>query len=194
MLQKTLTMDPPASGAVAGASVGQDAASAPPQQSERDQLQVLRCWCTCCVEQHPKKLIAAARLKVASCIKALLIRLPDDYAGCIYCSCQPCFHSDLRTLCTVICTQPVLLSAMLCCAVLSRAVLSCAVLCCAVLCCAVLCCAVLCCAVLCRAVLHHPVLCRAVPCCAMPCCAMLCWLCCTALCCTMLCASLDGLG
>jgi hypothetical protein len=43
MLQKTLTMEPPAGGAVAGASVGQDAASAPPQQSERDQLQVLRC-------------------------------------------------------------------------------------------------------------------------------------------------------
>ncbi|KAL0031473.1 hypothetical protein WJX77_002181 [Trebouxia sp. C0004] len=39
MLQKTLTMDPPASGDVADASVGQDASSASPQQSERDQLQ-----------------------------------------------------------------------------------------------------------------------------------------------------------
>ncbi len=43
MLQKTLTMDPPASGAVAGASVVPDASSAQPQQSERDELQVLRC-------------------------------------------------------------------------------------------------------------------------------------------------------
>ena len=42
MLQKILTMDPPASGAAAGVSVGQDASSPPQQQSERDQLQVLR--------------------------------------------------------------------------------------------------------------------------------------------------------
>lgn len=41
MLQKTLTLDSSASGAVVGASAGQDASSAPPQQSERDQLQVL---------------------------------------------------------------------------------------------------------------------------------------------------------
>ena len=76
MLQKTLTMELPAGGAVAGASVGQDAASAPPQQSERDQLQVLRCWCTCYVDQHPKMPIAAAQIMVASCIKDSFIRLP----------------------------------------------------------------------------------------------------------------------
>ncbi len=92
MLQKTLTMDPPASGAVAGASVGQDASSAPPQQSERDQLQVLRCWCTCCIEQHSKKLIAAAQLNLTSCIKDSFIRLPDDCDSCRCCCYQACIH------------------------------------------------------------------------------------------------------
>ena len=82
------------------------------------------------------------------------MRLSDGGASCTCCSCQPSCHSDLRTLCTVMCTQPVLL-----CAIPWRAVLCCAVLChpChAVLCCvihAMLCCAVLCCAVLCCAVL-----------------------------------------
>ena len=184
-------MDPPATGAVADASVRQDASNVPPQQAERDQLQVLRCWCTCCIEQHSKQLIAAVQLKVASCIKDLLTRLPDDCARCRCCSCQPCFHTDIRLPCTVMCTQPGPLCAMLCHAVLCCPMLGCAMLCRAMLCCAVLCCAappcaLPCCAMLCRAMLCCAVLCCAVPCCAVPCCAMLC---CAMLCRAVLCRS-----
>jgi len=115
MLQKTLTMEAPASGAVAGASVGQDASSASPQQSERDQLQVLRCWCTCCIYQRPKKLIAAAQLVMASCIKfcqmtPVLSGLHSPRGCCALC----CAHS-------LSCFGPC--RVMLCCAVLCCVVL-----------------------------------------------------------------------